>query len=104
MSKMSELDTAITELHRCGEALIDVAGTLRGLFSGETDETVKDEQLNTPVYTLEDVRAILMSKNRAGFKEEVKALLLKHGADRLPDIAPSEFAALIAEAEALRHG
>lgn len=104
MSKMSELDTAITELRRCGEALIDVADTLRGLFSGEADETATDVQPNARVYTLEEVRAILMAKNRAGFKDEVKAILYSHGADRLPDIDPSEYAALVAEAEGLGNG
>ena len=101
---MSELDTAITELHRCGEALIHVAGALRGLLSSHTEDTAPQTQAATHKYTLEDVRAILLAKNRAGFREEVKALLLKHGADRLPDIDPSEFAALIAEAEELGHG
>ena len=104
MTKMSELDTAITELRRCGEALIDIADTLRGLFSGEADETARDVPPDAHVYTLEEVRAILMAKNRAGFKDEVKALLRSHGADRLPDINPSEYAALVAEAEELGNG
>lgn len=104
MSKMSELDTAITELRKCGETLIDIAGTLRGLFSDEADETAKAAQPEVHVYALEEVRAILMAKNRAGFKDEVKALLRSHGADRLPDIDPSQYASLIAEAEELGHG
>lgn len=104
MSKMSELDTAITELHRCGEALIHVAGSLRELFNSNAEEAASQAKADVHTYTLEDVRAILLAKNRAGFREEVKALLLKHGADRLLDIDPSEFAALIAEAEELGHG
>ena len=81
MSKMSELDTAITELHRCGEALIDVADTLRGLFSGEADETAKAAQPEVHVYTLEEVRAILMAKNRAAF-----AAAFKNNASALAEI------------------
>ena len=104
MSKMNELDTAITELRKCGEILIDIAGTLHGLFSGEAEETAKAAQPEIHVYTLEEVRAILMAKNRGGFKDEVKALLRSHGADRLPDIDPSQYAALVVEAEALGHG
>ena len=38
MSKTSELDMAITELLRCGEALISVADALRGMFSSEVSE------------------------------------------------------------------
>ena len=104
MSKMNELDTAITELRKCGEILIDIAGTLHGLFSGEAEETAKAAQPEIHVYPLEEVRAILMAKNRGGFKDEVKALLRSHGADRLPDIDPSQYAALVVEAEALGHG
>ena len=104
MSKTSELDMAITELLRCGEALISVADALRGMFSSEVSEPQEQAQPEARVYSLEDVRALLLMKNRAGFREEVKALLLKHGADRLTDVDPSKYAALVADAEVLGNG
>lgn len=51
--------------------------------------------------TLEQVRATLAEKSRAGHTAEVKALLLKHGADKLSDIDPAEYLALLTEAEVL---
>ena len=51
--------------------------------------------------TLEQVRAVLAEKSRAGHTAEVKALLLKHGADKLSDIDPAEYPALLADAEVL---
>lgn len=51
--------------------------------------------------TLEEVRAALAEKSRAGHTAEVKALLIKHGADKLSDIDPAEYPALLAEAEVL---
>ena len=51
--------------------------------------------------TLEQVRAALAEKSRAGHTAEVKALLLKHGADKLSDIDPAEYPALLADAEVL---
>lgn len=54
-----------------------------------------------PLLTLEQVRAVLAEKSRAGHTSEVKALLLKHGADRLSDIKPEKYAALLADAEVL---
>ena len=51
--------------------------------------------------TLEEVRAVLAEKSRAGHTAEVKALLLKHGADKLSDIDPAEYPALLADAEVL---
>ena len=35
MSKMSELSTAVAELRKCGEALIEISQTLREIFSGD---------------------------------------------------------------------
>ena len=51
--------------------------------------------------TLEEVRAVLAEKSRAGHTEEVRELLAKHGADKLSEIDPAEYAALLAEAEVL---
>lgn len=50
---------------------------------------------------LEDVRAVLADKSRKGHTAEVKALLVKHGADKLSDVAPEEYASLLAEVEVL---
>lgn len=51
--------------------------------------------------TLEEVRAVLAEKSRAGHTAKVKALLTKHGADKLSDIDPAEYPALLADAEVL---
>ena len=40
MSKMKELSMAIEELRRCGEALIDVADSLKATFSIDSAETL----------------------------------------------------------------
>ena len=55
----------------------------------------------TKPLTLEQVRAALAEKSRAGHTAEVKALLIKHGADKLSDIDPAEYPALLSEAEVL---
>lgn len=51
--------------------------------------------------TLEQVRAVLAEKSRAGHTAKVKALLLKHGADKLSEVDPAEYPALLADAEVL---
>ena len=51
--------------------------------------------------TLEEVRAVLAEKSRSGHTDEVRELLAKHGADKLSEIDPAEYAALLAEAEVL---
>jgi hypothetical protein len=50
---------------------------------------------------LEDVRSVLADKSRKGHTAEVKALINKHGADKLSEIDPAEYASLLADAEVL---
>ena len=62
--------------------------------------TAKQEPEEKPL-TLGEVRAVLAEKSRSGHTEEVRELLAKHGADKLSEIDPAEYAALLAEAEVL---
>ena len=63
-------------------------------------KAAKQEPEEKPL-TLEEVRAVLAEKSRSGHTEEVRELLARHGADKLSEIAPAEYAALLAEAEVL---
>ena len=51
--------------------------------------------------TLEEVIAVLADKSRAGYTEQVKELLKKHGADKLSAVDPAEYKALLADAEVI---
>lgn len=110
MSKMSELSLAVTELKRCGEALIGISESLADLFGGNGGIEMSDQpktEIPSPVekpLTLEAVRAVLAEKSRAGHTARVRELLEKHGANKLSEIDPSEYAALLAEAEVLGNG
>ena len=102
MSKMKELSMAIEELRRCGESLIEVAGSLKDMFS--SDAAVEPQKANSPApkpVPLEKVRAVLAEKSVQGKRKEVQALIIKYGAERLSDIAPEHYASLLAEAEVL---
>ena len=63
-------------------------------------KAAKQEPEEKPL-TLEEVRAVLAEKSRSGHTEEVRELLAKHGADKLSEIDPAKYAALLAEAEVL---
>ena len=128
MSKMSELAAQIEELRRCGEVLIGISDSLKEIFSEEPEKAPKskakpkaakkaaepeakpEEPAKEPEeepkkeITLVEVRAVLTAKSRAGFTEEVKELLGKHGARKLSEVEPSEYEALMAEAEVLGNG
>lgn len=101
MSKMDELSIAVTELKRCGEALIGISETLAIFLGGGK---VAEEQSAPKPITLEEVRAVLADKSRIGHTGNVRTLLEKYGAPKLSQIDPANYAALLAEAEALGNG
>ena len=63
-------------------------------------KAAKQEPEEKPL-TLEEVRAVLAEKSRSGHTEEVRELLARHGVDKLSEIDPAEYPALLAEAEVL---
>lgn len=102
MGKMSELEMMLKELCGYGENLIRMAEEMTEMFSA----SVQSEPEKTPKkqLSLTEVRAVLAEKSRAGFTKEVKELLIKHGADKLSEINPTEYEALLAEVEVLGNG
>lgn len=112
MSKMSELDLTIKELHTAAQALINVANGLTALFNGNTEpsatadvparEETKPEPPKSKPLTLEDVRGVLTTKSRKGHTAAVRSLLEKYGATKLSDISPDCYADLLKEAEGLK--
>ncbi len=100
MGKISELDTTIKDLRNAAAAINGIADTLAEMFS-----TVSaDEAPAAPALTLEQVRAVLADKSRAGHTAEVRVLLQKYGASRLSGVDPASYEALLADAEVLGNG
>lgn len=116
MGRMSELADAVSELKRCGEILIGVSETLTELFSAAEPDSqeppkkpsaAKKEKQSEPeakAPALEEVRAVLADKSRKGYTAEVKAILQRHGAEKLSAVNPAEYAEVLAEAEVLGNG
>ena len=101
MDRTHELTIIAEELLRCAASLTSAAEKITALQkNGEQAIPTAPKA----AITLEQVRAVLADKSRRGYTAEVKALLRQHGADKLSEIAPSEFEALLTEAEALGNG
>ncbi len=64
------------------------------------DPAVQAEPEKKPI-AIEDVRAVLAAKTQAGKRREVKELLLKYDSGKLSGVKPENYAALLADAEAL---
>jgi hypothetical protein len=101
MSKLSEIAATIENLRRCAAAIYDTADWLSEQFHGSDPVAVESEPAE-PALTLEAVRAVLADKSRAGFTAQIRSLLQKHGADRLSEVDPANYKALLADAEGLK--
>ena len=99
MTKKQLLEIA-GSLRDQAKALELMADVLEGKDKAEDTAQEPAVPAEKPV-TLEQVRAVLAEKSRAGLTEKVRELILKHGADRLSAVNPSEYATLLAEAEVL---
>ena len=101
MAKVSELDVALTELSEASKTMLEAVKAIRALLSADEAEEAAEQAETRKPFTLEEVRAALLEKRKAGYRDEIKALLVKHGADRLTEIDPDEYDSLMADAEAI---
>ena len=97
MGRMKELSAVADEIRQTGEKLIGIADSIAGMFGGS--DAAEPDKPKPP--TLETVRAVLAEKSRDGHTDKIRELLEKHGATKLSEIDPGEYAALLAEAEVL---
>lgn len=92
--------------------LLDVASDLQSLADSlralaedaDTAELAEPQEPPVPSYPtvpLEQVRAVLADKSRAGKTAEVRGLLQRFGSNRLSAIDPGKYAPLLAAAEEL---
>ena len=114
MSKVKEMAMTIEDLRAAAAAISDAADWLAAQFSGNDDEaTAKTPAAPAPApapaeekkpeLKLEDVRAVLAEKSRAGYTAEIRALLQKYGAAKLSLVDPKDYEALLKGAEVLSH-
>lgn len=92
--KNTKLHKIAADLHALADNLLSIAET--------PPEPEQKHEAEKKALSLEEVRAVLAEKSRTGHTAEIRALLLKHGADRLSAIDPGEYAVLLAEAEGLK--
>ena len=110
MSKMAEMAQTIEELKSAAASINAAADWLYQHFSGEDDSkqqkskcAAKKEEPK-PEVKLEDVRAVLAEKSRAGHTTEVRSLLQKYGAEKLSAVDPANYEALMKDAEVIGTG
>ena len=94
---MREENEAIAELIGVLHRLVDVLEEFVQSTPSDEQSKVSESEESSP--TLEEVRTVLARLSVEGHSAAVKALIAKFGADKLSDIAPEQYAALLKEAE-----
>lgn len=99
MDKTSDMALTIEELRSAVTAINEVANRMVRAFGNEAfaegAPTVK------PTMKLEEVRAVLAEKSRKGYTAQIHSLLQKYGVEKLSQLDPTKYAALLADAEVL---
>ena len=104
MSKMNDMAMTIEELRNAATTINDAANWLAQQFEGTPETVEKTEVPAAPAkatLTLEEVRAVLADKSRAGHTAEIRELLKKYGASKLSLVDPKHYEALLRETEVL---
>ena len=92
--------------------LLDVANNLRSLADSiqalvpaidGNASAVEDTEPSQPAIKLETLRAKLGTISRAGYTDQIRDLLHKHGATHLSKVDPQDYETLLKEAEAMAH-
>ena len=111
---MTKKDKVLTDgLKKLSQALADIAAALEG-----TDAQTKKQEEPIPVpapspaaaepakaVTLEELRAFLADKVKAGYRAEVKAMLAAYGVEKLSEVNdPDTLAVMMQEAEGIGNG
>ena len=100
MSKMNDLAMTIEELRNAATVITESVNWLEKQFSNTTEEeAVKEEK--KPELKLEDVRAVLAEKSRAGHTATIRTILQKYGASKLSGVDPKHYEALLQDVEVL---
>lgn len=104
---IAELATISLEANKMSETFTKGISVIDSLLGGEnTTKVIEANVVEEPKeekkeVTLEEVRTKLANLSRNGHTKEVKALLLKYGADKLSAIGKDKYEALLADTEGI---
>ena len=116
MSQMSEMAQTIEDLRSAAATIKEAADWLAQQFSAlaenhpaedapaedspAADSPAEEPQVEAPAeIKLEQIRAVLADKSRAGHTAAVRELLKKYSATKLSQVDPKHYAAILKETE-----
>lgn len=110
MSRIKLLLDVVNDMESLTESLRTLANVIASdepsaeSVEKPTPQETPEVKPKAKTISVEDVRAMLTPISQSGKTAQVKELLIKYGADRLSDIDPERYEALLADAEVLANG
>lgn len=95
--KMSELDLLLGEFEQAACHIQELAKEIRAFFTTKEEPAEEEKPIS-----FTELRALCANKSRAGHTEEIKAMILDTGANRLSEVEPNQYSELYKRVEALR--
>ena len=98
---------AVKLLLKTADDLSALADSVRALCAALADspqETEKTKPEKKAAIPLEKVRGVLAEKSRDGFTAEIREIIQSFGAERLSEIDPADYEAVLKKAEVLGNG
>lgn len=102
MSRTKLLLNLVTDLNNLSESVQAIAEVLASNEEERQDKPKPKPAKKEKKISLEDVRTVLAEKSQAGFTNDVRGLLEKHGAAKLSEVDPKKYAQLLKDAEELQ--
>lgn len=99
-SLINSYQTLAEDLQELCEAFSENETAVSTSESG-LNETSAEDKTNEPTITLEEVRTVLAKLAQDGKQTELRALIGKFGANRLSEVAPKHYPAILKEVEAM---
>lgn len=99
-----QIIAAIRDIKSATRYIDEVVDQVVAELGGQPAQAAAPQSEPQPQLKLEDVRAVLADKSRAGYTAQVRELLAKYGASKLSAVDPANYAALLADAEVLGNG
>ena len=99
MSRIKIVLDLVEDLRKLALSIETLANAMESNEASPGETAV--ETSNEEPITIEKVRAVLSEKSQSGKQPQVKALITKHGVNKLTDIDPDFYPELLAQAQAL---
>ena len=103
MTEKMQKPDVVKVLLKTADVLSALADCVRALCLALADDRQETVQ-KVPEIPLERVRGLLADKSRNGYTAEVRSIIKSFGAERLSEIDPSDYEAVLMKAEALGNG